>query len=91
LDFIFSGDQSRTTALKLTTTGDQGQPVTAMLSDYLSQPVLRLLRFVPAGNRIDALTYDVVQEVLVDDTPYVHELEQHQFTLEYPMQTGKAN
>ncbi len=91
LDFIFSGDQSRTTALKLTTTGDHGQPVTAMLSDYLSQPVLRLLRFVPAGNHIDALTYDVVQKVLVDDTPYVHELEQHQFTLEYPMQTGKAN
>lgn len=91
LAFVFSGDQSRTTALKLTSTGDHGQPVTAMLSDYLSQPVLRLLRFVPAENRIYALTYDVVQEVLVDDTPYVHELEQHQFTLEYPMQTKKAN
>jgi len=90
LAFIFSGDQSRTTALKLTTTGNHGQPVTAMLSDYLSQPVLRLLRFVPAEDRIHVLTYDVIQEVLVDDTPYVHEIDQHQFTLEYPMQTGKT-
>jgi hypothetical protein len=44
-----------------------------MLSDYLSQPALRLLRFVPAQNRIHALTYDVVQQVLVEDTPHVHD------------------
>ena len=80
------GDQSRVTALKLTTPADDGHPVTSMLTDYLSLPVLRLLRFVPAENRIHALTYDVVNNVLVDDTPYVHELEQHQFMLDYPMQ-----
>jgi hypothetical protein len=53
---------------------------------YLSQPALRLLRFVPAEDRIHALTDDVVQSVLVDDTPHVHDLDQHQFTLESPMQ-----
>lgn len=86
LGFIFCGDQSRVTALKLTTNADDGHPVTSLLTDYLSQPILRLLRFVPAENRIHALTYDVVNNVLVADTPYVHELDQHQFTLDYPMQ-----
>ena len=86
LGLICCGDQSRVTALKVTTKSDHDQPVTSMLSDYQSQPVLRLLRFVPAENRIHALTYDVVQQVLVDDTQYVHELDQHQFTLDYPMQ-----
>lgn len=86
LGLIFCGDQSRVTALKLTTPADDGHPVTSMLTDYMSQPVLRLLRFVPAENKVHALTYDVVQNVLVDDTPHVHELDQHQFTLDYPMQ-----
>ncbi|MDP1592318.1 MAG: metallophosphoesterase [Prosthecobacter sp.] len=88
LRLIFCGDQSRVTALKLTTPADDGHPVTSMLSDYMSQPVLRLLRFVPAENRIHALTYDVKQQVLVDDTPHVHDLEQHQFTLDYPMKSA---
>lgn len=86
LGFIFCGDQSRVTALRVTREADDGHPVTSMLSDYLSQPVLRLLRLVPAEDRMYAVTYDVVQKVLVDDTPHVHELDQHQFMLEYPMQ-----
>ncbi|MGV3659085.1 MAG: metallophosphoesterase [Prosthecobacter sp.] len=86
LRLIFCGDQSRVTALRLTTPADDGHPVTSMLTDYMSQPVLRLLRFVPAENKVHALTYDVMQKVLVDDTPHVHELDQHQFTLDYPMQ-----
>ncbi|MCB1277784.1 hypothetical protein, partial [Prosthecobacter sp.] len=90
LGLIFSGDQSRVTALKLTASADDGHPVTSLLTDYMSQPVLRLLRFVPAENRINALTYDVVQQVLIDDTPYVHELDQHQFTLDYPMSKEQA-
>lgn len=88
LRLIFCGDQSRVTALKLTTPGDDGHPVTSMLSDYLSQPALRLLRFVPAENRIHVLTYEVVQKVLVDDTLHVHDVEQHQFVLDYPMKAA---
>lgn len=90
LDFIFCGDQSRVTALKLARAADDGHLITAMLSDYLSQPVLRLLRFAPAEDRVHAVTYDVVQKVLVDDTPYVHELEQHQFELDYRMSSKPA-
>lgn len=82
---VFSGDQSRVTALRMAQTGDHGQKVTSLLSDYLSQPVLRLVRFVPSANRVDVVTYDVMQKVLVDDTPYVHDLDQHQFHLDYPM------
>lgn len=85
LRLIFCGDQSRVTALRLTTPADDGHAVTSLLSDYLSQPVLRLLRFVPDEKRVHVLTYDVVQQVLVEDTPYVHEPDQHQFTLDLPL------
>lgn len=85
LRLIFCGDQSRVTALRLTTPADDGHAVTSLLSDYLSQPVLRLLRFVPDEKRVHVLTYDVVQQVLVEDTPHVHEPEQHQFTLDLPL------
>lgn len=85
LRLIFCGDQSRVTALKLTTPADDGHPVTSLLSDYLSLPVLRLMRFLPSENHVHVLTYDVVQQVLVEDTPYVHEPDQHQFMLDYPM------
>ncbi len=85
LRLIFCGDQSRVTALRLTTPADDGHAVTSLLSDYLSQPVLRLLRFVPDEKRVHILTYDVVQQVLVEDTPHVHEPEQHQFTLDLPL------
>lgn len=85
LRLIFCGDQSRVTALRLTTPADDGHAVTSLLSDYLSQPVLRLLRFVPDEKRVHVLTYDVMQQVLVEDTPYVHEPDQHQFTLDLPL------
>lgn len=48
--------------------------------------VLRHLCFVPTENRTHDITYDVMQQVLVDDTPHVHDLDKHQFTLDYPMQ-----
>ena len=85
LGLILSGDQSRVTALQEVRTGDHGNPVVSLLSDYLSLPVLRLMRFVPSANEIQVLTYDVKGEVLVDDTTYVHYLSSHQFSLPYPM------
>lgn len=88
LSLIFCGDQSRVTSLKLTRSADDGHSITSLLSDYLSQPVLRLMRFMPAENQVHALTYDVVKGVLVDDTPYVHAFEEHQFTLNYPMKAA---
>lgn len=84
LRLILCGDQSRVTALRLTQTGDDGQPITSLLSDYHSQPVLRLMRFVPAEDRIDVLSYHVTQGVLVDGTSYVPDGDQHCFPLDFP-------
>ena len=85
LSLICSGDQSRVTALREVRTGDHGNPVVSLLSDYLSLPVLRLMRFVPSANEIQVLTYDVAQGVLVEDSTYVHDPIQHQFSVPYGM------
>lgn len=47
----------------------------------MSQPVLRLMRFLPQQNRIDVLTLEVPTQQLVDATRYVPDTAQHQFTL----------
>jgi hypothetical protein len=81
LALIFCGDQSRVTALHLERTADDGHVITSMLSDYMSQPALRLLRFLPKENRVDVLTYEVKGGFLVDETVYVKDRSQHQFTI----------
>lgn len=83
--FIFSGDQSRVTTLQEVRTGDHGNAVVSLLSDYLSLSVLRLMRFIPSANEVHVLSYDVTRRVLVEDTTYVHDLSRHQFTVPYPM------
>jgi hypothetical protein len=89
LGMVFCGDQSRVTALRLTGTGDHGNPIPSLLSDYQSEPVLRLMRFVPSENRVHVLTYEVKQKVLIETTPYVRDRDQHQFILQYDMGGGK--
>ncbi|MCC7495323.1 MAG: metallophosphoesterase [Fimbriimonadaceae bacterium] len=81
LRLIFSGDQSRTTAARLTTTGDAGNPVHALMSDYTSSGPLRIYRFQPAVNQVEVITWDTSRELLVESTAYVPAREQHQFTL----------
>lgn len=61
LRLILCGDQNRVTAIKLTSIVDDDHPIISMLTDYMSQPVLRLLRVIPAENSIHARTYDVKQ------------------------------
>ncbi len=39
------------------------------------------MRFIPEANRIEVLTWDVKQGVLIEDTAYVHDRTQHQFSL----------
>ncbi|GAB1488237.1 hypothetical protein MASR2M8_06820 [Opitutaceae bacterium] len=85
LGFIFSGDQSRVTALRLTTPGDHGNPVHACLSDYTSSGPLRLYRFLPAENRVQVITFDTTTRETVTSTRYVKNEDQHQFSLPYPM------
>ncbi len=85
LAFVFSGDQSRATALRLSQPGDHGNVVHAMLSDYESEGPLRLYRFIPARNKVQAITYDTTRRELVERTAYVPERSEHQFTLDYAM------
>ena len=85
LAFVFSGDQSRVTTLQEIRTGDHGNPVVSLLSDYLSLSVLRLMRFVPSANEVRVLSYDVIKHLLVEDTTYVHDVSRHQFSIPYRM------
>ena len=85
LGLIFCGDQSRVTALRLETKADDGHVVTSLLSDYMSEPVLRLMRFLPDKDRIDVLTWHVPGGFLVESTNYVKDRGQHQFSIGFPM------
>lgn len=89
LGFIFSGDQSRTTALTLQANGSVGNLVRALLSDYTSSGPLRLYRFVPAENKVRVITYDTTKREVVEATRYVKDPAEHQFTLDYEMTPGK--
>ena len=81
---VLSGDQSRVTALRIDRAADDGHIIHAMLSDYMSEPALRLMRFLPTERRIDVLTCDVRSSTLVDGTTYVTDAAQHQFSLPWP-------
>jgi hypothetical protein len=85
LGFVFSGDQSRTTASRLSARGDQGNVVHALMSDYTSSGPLRLYRFVPAQDVVQVITYDTTGRQVVESMPHVPDRAQHQFTLSYPM------
>lgn len=78
---VFSGDQSRTVAMHLTATGDHGNTVHALLSDYSSSGPLRLYRFDPTARRIEVVTYDTTQAAIVTTHRYVPEANEHQFVL----------
>jgi hypothetical protein len=84
LDLIFCGDQSRVTALRLDTKADDGHVVTSLLSDYLSEPVLRLMRFRPDKHTIDVITWHVTGGFTVESTNYVKERSSHRFSIDWP-------
>jgi len=87
---ILSGDQSRTQALRLTSVGDHGNTVHSLLSDYMQDPgdCLRVLRFLPAQDRIDVLTVNSRDGTLCRGTRLVPDASQHCFALSYPMAGG---
>ncbi|MCB1203849.1 MAG: metallophosphoesterase [Verrucomicrobiae bacterium] len=85
LDFIFCGDQSRVTALRVDATADDGHVVTSLLSDYMSEPVLRLMRFNPDNHTMEAITWHVTGGFLVESTPYVKDRSRHQFEIDWPV------
>ncbi len=84
LFLILYGDQSRTQALRQTSTGDGDNRVHELLSDYGANG-LRILRFIPARNVIEVRTWDPVKRRLCETTDIVPDREQHQFVLDYEM------
>ncbi len=84
LFLVFSGDQSRTQALRLETKNDRGKPVYELLSDYHGN-WLRVNRFLPAANRIEVYTIDSRNDRLCAGTDRQPDAAQHQFALEYEM------
>jgi hypothetical protein len=89
LFLIFSGDQSRTQALRLASKNDAGRPVYELLSDYHDH-WLRVNRFLPEADRIEVYTIDSRDGSLCEGTDTDRDVSQHQFTLEYEMGRKKG-
>jgi hypothetical protein len=85
LAVVFSGDQSRTTAMRIAAQGSMGNFVHSLLSDYTSSGPLRLYRFIPAENKVRVITFDTTKRQLVENTGYVADPAEHQFTVDYAM------
>ena len=84
LFLICCGDQSRTQALHQTVKGKHGNTVHELLSDYGAEG-FRLMRFIPAQNKIEVRTWNPVKKQLCEKTKIVPARNQHQFTLDYQM------
>lgn len=84
LFMICSGDQSRTQALRMKTTGENGNVVHSLLSDY-GAGGLRVMQFQPAKNQVEVHTWDPLNGELCESTKIVPDRDQHQFTIPYEM------
>lgn len=84
LFMICSGDQSRTQAFRILSTGDHGNTVHALISDYGADG-LRAMRFIPAENQIEIRTWNPIKGKLCESTKIVPDRDQHQFTLDFQM------
>ena len=85
LVLICSGDQSRSQAMHLIEKGVHGNEIHSCLTDYSSDGSLRLYRFSPQDNRVDAITYNVRKGGLTQSTKVVGDSKKHQFSFHYPM------
>jgi len=77
---VWSGDQSRTEAMHLTSRNDQDKVVYEIMVDY-DDGWLRLCRFVPKENKIHLWTIDSRTGRLCHGTKYVPDVSEHNFTL----------
>ncbi len=88
LSMICCGDQSRSHSLHEVAVGDHGNQVHQVLSDY-STGWLRLYRFHPAKNRVEAWTFHPSNEELCEGTKHVPGAEGHQFAFDFPLTESK--
>jgi hypothetical protein len=81
---VFSGDQSRTQAIKASSTGEHGNVVHELLQDYGSG-YLRLYRFTPNQDHVDveAITLHSRTGEICRGTDLVPDPSQHQFTFRF--------
>lgn len=90
---VLSGDQSRTQAMRLQSVGIHGNTVHELMCD-IRQGYIRVMRFVPAEDRIEVRTYSPTLGQLCAGTRYVPDIAQHQFSLECdltgPIPTAEA-
>jgi hypothetical protein len=84
LFMICCGDQSRTQAMHQSSTGDHGNTVHELLSDY-GAGGLRVMRFLPLENQIEVRTWDASKGEFCKGTKIVPEQDKHQFDLQYTM------
>ena len=80
---VLAGDQSRTQAIRLSSEGEHGNIVHELMFDYGGGRNIRLLRFVPAENRVEVMTYDIPNRRPVASSSRVQDVEQWQFTIEH--------
>lgn len=80
---VFSGDQSRSQSIHAATPGEQGNMIHEFLSDYMAATAdggwLRLYRFFPKENRVQAITVHPVKGTLCEGTKLIPDPERHQF------------
>ena len=88
LFLICCGDQSRTQAMHQSSTGDEGNTVHEVLSDYGSHGQ-RVMRFLARQNLIEVRTWNPVTNEFCAETKIVRDSSQHQFDLKY-MMTGQG-
>ncbi len=83
IQLIFSGDQSRSNAVYLTQTGDNGNVVHALLSDYNASDSggLRIYRFFPGENKVKVVTYDAINDSVLRQTDIVPDKKAHNFRI----------
>ena len=84
LFLICSGDQSRTQAMHQSSTGNNGNTVHEVLSDYGSHGQ-RLMRFLPRQNLIEVRTWNPQVSEFCAGTKIVPDVNQHQYQLDYRM------
>lgn len=87
LFMICCGDQSRTQTMHRTVQGRHGNPVHEVLCDY-HEGSLRVYRFIPSEDRIQAWTYRPQQGELCQGTPIVPDGKKHHFSLPYEMKVA---
>ncbi len=104
---ILCGCRGSNQAIRETSTGMHGNIVHEVMADYTwarrasageetvddftRELPLRLMRFVPADDRIEVRTYSPVCGVLVEKTAVRHEgRHHHQFVLDYPFRSRRT-